>query len=105
MDEKPCQLLDEHREPIPMKSGKEARELMKRLEFHYTPKHASWLNIAEIMISVLARQCLCRRIPTMDLLNSELIAWSMHINSNRRPVKWHFTSQDARFKLHKLYHH
>jgi len=83
--------------------AKEARELMKRLEFHYTPKHGSWLNIAEIMISVLARQCLCRRIPLLDQLNLELSAWNAERNSIRRPVKWQFNTDDARVKLHRLY--
>jgi len=83
--------------------AKEARELAKRLELHYTPKHGSWLNIAEIMISILARQCLCRRIPNLDMLNTELTAWHNDRNVNRRQVKWQFTSDDARVKLHRLY--
>lgn len=73
--------------------AKEARELAKRLELHYTPKHGSWLNIAEIMISVLARQCICRRIPSLDMLNSELSAWNNLRNANPRHVKCHFTTE------------
>ena len=83
--------------------AKEARELAKRLEIHYTPKHGSWLNIAEIMISVLARQCLCRRIPDLDLLNKELAAWGIDRNDSPRQIKWQFTTEDARIKLHRLY--
>ena len=83
--------------------AKEARELAKRLEVHYTPKHGSWLNIAEIMISVLARQYLCRRIPNLDLLNNELVAWNNDRNNSPRQIKWQFTTEDARIKLHRLY--
>ena len=85
--------------------AKEARELAKRLEIHYTPKHGSWLNIAEIMISVIARQCLCRRIPNLDLLNNELVAWNNDRNNSPRQIKWQFTTDDARIKLHRLYPH
>jgi hypothetical protein len=82
---------------------KEARELAKRIEFHYTPKHGSWLNIAEITISLLARQCLCRRIDSIEFLNSELLAWTVERNLNRAPVKWQFTTDNARIKLLRLY--
>jgi len=84
---------------------KEARELAKRIEIHYTPKHGSWLNIAEITISVLARQCLCRRIDSIERLNSELVAWNAVRNCNRSPVMWHFTTENARIKLRHLYPH
>ena len=83
--------------------AKEARELAKRLEIHYTPKHGSWLNIAEITISVLARQCINRRIPDLDGLNRELAAWVDVYNQNRTPVNWQFSTQDARIKLNRLY--
>jgi hypothetical protein len=83
--------------------AKEARELVKRVEFHYTPKHGSWLNIAEIMISILSRQCICRRIPELDLLNHEINAWYTERNNNRQQIKWQFTAEDARIKLHRLY--
>lgn len=80
-----------------------ALEYAKRLEFHYTPKHGSWLNIAEIAISVLAEQCVGRRIPSIDQLNSEIFAWELHHNSQDHIVNWHFTAEDARIKLKKLY--
>lgn len=80
-----------------------ARELAKRLEMHHTPKHGSWLNIAEIMISILARQCLCRRIPNLDRLNHELTAWNLLYNVALRPVSWQFTTDDARIRLRHLY--
>ena len=80
-----------------------ARELAKRLEFHYTPKHGSWLNIAEISISILSRQCIDRRIPDIDLLNREIDAWEESYNENRNAVKWHFSTNDARLKLLRLY--
>ena len=83
--------------------AKEARELARRLEFHYTPKHGSWLNMAEITISVLAGQCINRRISDLDTLNKELTAWSSEYNQNRTPIKWQFTTEDARVKLVRLY--
>ena len=83
--------------------AKEARELKKRLLIHYTPKHGSWLNMAEIIISVLARQCLCQRIPSLDKLNREIFAWSLDRNKQFRKIKWQFTTDSARIKLHHLY--
>lgn len=83
--------------------AQEARVLARRLEIHYTPKHGSWLNIAEIEISVLARQCLCRRIPELNLLNRHLDAWNRSTNATSRPVQWQFTTDDARIKLKSLY--
>jgi len=80
-----------------------ARELAKRLELHFTPKHGSWLNIAEIQISVLARQCLCRRIPALELLNHELETRNALHGAFQKPVDWRFTSEDARIKLKYLY--
>lgn len=80
-----------------------ARELAKRLEMHHTPKHGSWLNIAEIQISVLARQCLCRRIPDLDKLNRELDAWNLLFNAVCKRISWQFTTADARVKLRHLY--
>ncbi|MCL1832582.1 MAG: transposase [Oscillospiraceae bacterium] len=81
----------------------EAREYARRLEFHFTPKHGSWLNIAEIAISVLSKQCIDRRISNMAQLNAEIAAWQDDYNSNLRPVNWQFTTYDARVKLRKLY--
>ncbi len=82
---------------------KEARELAKRIEFHYTPIHGSWLNMAEISISILSRQCLCRRIDSIDFLNSELNAWTTERNRNRDSINWQFTNVKARIKLRHLY--
>ncbi len=81
----------------------EARRLLERLEFHYTPKHGSWLNIAEIELSVFTRQCLARRIPNIDTLRSEAAAWYRKRNAQQRRVDWQFTCGDARIKLKKLY--
>jgi hypothetical protein len=80
-----------------------ARALAERLEIHYTPKHGSWLNIAEIELSALTRQCLQRRINDLDLLNSELTAWQSATNADQRQVNWQFTTNDARIKLRHLY--
>jgi len=84
-------------------SAVKARALAKRLEFHYTPKHGSWLNIAEISISILSKQCIDRRISNLELLNREIGAWENEYNSKRNTVNWQFTTDDARIKLHKLY--
>ena len=80
-----------------------ARELARRLEIHYTPKHGSWLNIAEIELSALARQCLDRRIDNLEELNTELAAWQHATNTDQRQVNWHFTTSDARTRLRHLY--
>jgi hypothetical protein len=77
--------------------------LAQRLEIHHTPKHGSWLNIAEIELSALTRQCLDRRIADLDLLNTELAAWQATTNADQRQVNWHFTAGDARTKLRHLY--
>ena len=82
----------------------EALRLAKRLEVHYTPKHGSWLDIAEIELSVLERQCLARRIGTLDDLNAELRAWQSGRNASAGTVKWQFTAEDARVRLYRLYH-
>jgi DDE superfamily endonuclease len=81
----------------------EARRILKKLEFHYTPKHGSWLNMAEIELSVLSRQCLNRRIPNQEVLKSEIAAWSQTRNQEKATVKWRFTNDNARVKLQKLY--
>jgi hypothetical protein len=83
--------------------AKKARELAKRLEFHYTPKHGSWLNIAEISISILSKQCIDRRIPDIDTLNREIAAWEETYNSRQNVVDWQFSTEDARYKLKRLY--
>jgi hypothetical protein len=77
--------------------------LAQRLEIHHTPKHGSWLNIAEIELSALTRQCLDRRIADLDVLNTELTAWQHATNNDQRQVNWHFTTSDARTKLRHLY--
>ena len=82
---------------------REARRLVERLEMHYTPKHGSWLNVAEIELSVLTKQCLGRRIPDMVTLQQEAQAWYRKRNANQKAVDWQFTSDDARVKLKKLY--
>ena len=82
----------------------EAFRLSRRLEIHHTPKHGSWLDIAEIELSALAAQCLgSRRIPTLDALNKELSAWETRRNANQKGVDWQFTTDDARLKLKRLY--
>jgi transposase len=81
----------------------EARRILKKLEFHYTPKHGSWLNMAEIELSVLGRQCLDRRIPDEETLKREVKAYEARRNEARATIDWQFTSRDARVKLHRLY--
>jgi hypothetical protein len=81
----------------------EARRLCDRFEFHYTPKHGSWLNMAEIEFSALFRQCLNRRIPTNEKLIREVTAWYRRRNENSVGVDWRFTTEDARIKLKRLY--
>ncbi len=81
----------------------EARALAERLEIHYTPKHGSWLNMAEIELSVLGRQCLSRRIETLEALASESSAWSARRNEAAATISWRFKIEDARIKLHHLY--
>ena len=84
--------------------AEEAFRLTQRLEIHYTPKHGSWLNIAEIELSALAAQCLGdRRIPNLALLNGELSTWETRRNANQKGVDWQFTYVDARVKLKRLY--
>jgi hypothetical protein len=80
-----------------------ARELTERLEIHYTPKHGSWLNIAECEFSVLQRQCLDRRIDSAQWLGKEVNAWQTDRNQNAKDVNWQFTKDNARVKLRRLY--
>ena len=82
---------------------KEARRLFERLEIHYTPKHGSWLNVAEIELSVFTKQCLDRRIPDIEILRQEAKAWYGRRNVSQKSVDWQFTTEDARIKLKKLY--
>lgn len=80
-----------------------ARSILDRIEFHFTPKHGSWLNMAEIELSVLSRQCLNGYIPDLLTLANETLAWELARNTNQATVDWRFTTQDARIKLKKLY--
>ena len=81
----------------------QARRIAERLEIHYTPKHGSWLNVAEIELSVLSRQCLNRRIESIDELRNEVAAWEEARNEKQVEVRWRFTTADARVKLRRLY--
>jgi DDE superfamily endonuclease len=81
----------------------EARRLARRLEFHYTPKHGSWLNMAEIEFSILGRQCLDQRLPSIERVRDVIAPWEMTRNAHRVQVHWRFTTADARAKLHRLY--
>lgn len=81
----------------------EARRILKKLEIHYTPKHGSCLDIAEIELNVMTRQCLSRRIASVDALRSELSAWENERNHGKSKVNWQFTTNDARIKLGSLY--
>ena len=81
----------------------EARQIIKKLEIHYTPKHGSWLDIAEIELNVMTRQCLNRRIDSIEKLTSELAAWEKERNEKHAKVNRHFRTKDARVKLISLY--
>ena len=81
----------------------EARRLVQRFEFHFTPKHGSWLNMAEIEFSVLSRQCLDRRIPNIASMTEQVMAWADERNKRVVKVDWQFTTADARIKLRHLY--
>ena len=85
-------------------SPEEAFRLSQKLEIHYTPKHGSWLDIAEIELSSMTIQCLLgERIPSVEQLNEILSSWSLERNSSQKGVSWHFTTDDARIKLKHLY--
>ncbi len=81
----------------------EARRIAERFEWHYTPKHGSWLNMAEAELSILARQCLNRRIPDIPTLQQQVSAWLLSRNKHHVKADWRFTTQDARIKLKNLY--
>ena len=83
--------------------AEEARRIIKKLEIHYTPKHGSWLDIAEIELNVMTRQCLSRRIDSIENLRRELAAWEVERNSKKSNVNWQFRTKDARIKLASLY--
>lgn len=82
---------------------KEAKRLRDRFEFVYTPKHGSWLNMAEIELNVLMGQCLNRRIDNIEKMQKEVRAWQMHRNNKEATINWQFTNDDARIKLKRLY--
>ena len=81
----------------------EAKRLWDRLEFVFTPKHGSWLNMAEIELNVLTKQCLNRRIDKINMVKSEVRAWQNHRNNKKAKIKWQFTTDQARVKLYRLY--
>jgi len=81
----------------------EARRILQRVEFHYTPKHGSWLNMAEIEIAIFARRCLSRRVDSMQILHQRIAALEAERNAHRSTISWRFTSNDARVKLHDLH--
>jgi transposase len=81
----------------------EARRIVEKLEIHYTPKHGSWLNMAEIEIGVMSRQCLSEYVPTMKQMKNEVQSWQHKRNWKGITVNWQFTTEDARIKLKKLY--
>jgi hypothetical protein len=81
----------------------EARRLASKIEWHYTPEHGSWLNIAECELSVLRRQCLSGRIPDMERVRTKVQAWEKTRNQHQKGIDWQFTTEDARIKLKRLY--
>ena len=81
----------------------EARRLVERFEWHYTPKHGSWLNLAESELGVLSSQCLDRRIPSKAILTDEIAAWELDRNAHHTKADWQFTTSNARIKLKHLY--
>lgn len=84
-------------------AAKEARRIIEKIEFHYTPKHGSWLDMAEIEFSALQTQCLNRRIPDQETLKREVVAWEKVRNKSAIKTDWQFTTEDARLKLKRLY--
>jgi hypothetical protein len=81
----------------------QARRIAERLEWHYTPKHGSWLNMAEVELAALSKQCLGRRVGSVDHLRRQVAAWEADRNERQVGVRWRFTTADARIKLHQLY--
>ena len=84
-------------------SPETAKTLIDRFEFIYTPKHGSWLNMAEIELNVLQKQCLDRRIPDKNMLAQEVMAWTFARNNKKCRINWQFTTQNSRIKLKRLY--
>jgi transposase len=81
----------------------QARRIAKRIEWHYTPEHGSWLNMAECELSVLIRQCLNRRLPLMEVVAEQAALWQQERNNHQATINWQFTTKDARVKLKRLY--
>src|SRR3989338_6399063 len=106
-DEKPKQLVEDSRSPILMQPGKsekkDAERILSKLEFHYTPKHASWLNVAEIEIGVMDNECTDRRMKNISFLKKEVGVWTKRRNNERCTIDWRFTRADADKKLAKHY--
>ena len=100
-----CDNLNTHKYASLYKAfeASEAFRLQRRLQLHHTPVHGSWLNIAEIELSVFKRQCLCRRIPDIETLSAEAVAWAAARNAAAKRVDWRFTTEDARIRLKRLY--
>ena len=100
-----CDNLNTHKASAFYKAfpPEKARELARRIEFHFTPAHGSWLNIAECELAVLSKQCLKERVPTLTALKRKVAAWSKDRNTRQRGVDWHFTTKKARNKLKRLY--
>jgi len=97
--------LNTHTPAVPLSGlrAQEARRLAERIEFHFTPKHGSWLNVAEIELSALQQQCLDRRIPDKHTMQSEIAAWQDDRNHRPSTIDWQFQTSDARIKLRHLY--
>ncbi len=102
-----CDQLNTHNQASLYKAfeAPTARRLVEKLEIHHTPKHGSWLNIAEIELSALTRQCLDRRIGEREILKSETQAWCVERNRLQKSVDWQFSTEDARIRLKSLYPH
>ncbi len=101
MDEQPVPLHKETRQPI---EAERARQLGRRIEFCYTPKHGSWLNVAKNELSTMTRQCVDgRRFGDIETLRDEIAAWSTDVNSTQRGVDWQMKVEDARYKLTSIY--
>ena len=83
--------------------GASARRICRRFEVHYTPKHASWLNMAEIDLSALDRQCLSQRLASLDIAQQQVAAWTARRNQQQVTINWRFTAEDASIKLKHLY--
>ena len=86
-----------------VRGARAVEKLLRRVQFHYAPKHASWLNMAEIEIRILTRPCIDRRIASRELLQTEVDAWQLARNTEQRPIEWNFTRQDADRKLGRYY--